>query len=152
MNIAIILYEPEIPPNTGNIIRLAANAGASLHLIEPMGFTLDEKQLRRAGMDYTELAHVVVHANLADCLLSVQPKRLFVVETQCQLRYDQVAFADGDALMFGSESRGLPEEVRLSVPESQQITIPMRAGCRSLNLSNAVAVVVYEAWRQQGFA
>ena len=151
MNIAIILYEPEIPPNTGNIIRLAANAGASLHLIEPMGFTLDEKQLRRAGMDYTELTHVQVHKNLEACLASLQPKRVFALTTKSTNPYDQVVFEDGDALMFGPESRGLPEAVRMSLPENQRITIPMRAGCRSLNLSNAVAVVVYEAWRQKGF-
>lgn len=151
MKLAIILYEPEIPPNTGNIIRLAANAGASLHLIEPMGFSLDEKQLRRAGMDYTELAHVQVHKNLDACLNALQPKRVFMLTTKTTNRYDQVAFEDGDALMFGPESRGLPEAVRMSVPDAQRITIPMRLGCRSLNLSNAVAVVVYEAWRQQAF-
>jgi tRNA (cytidine/uridine-2'-O-)-methyltransferase len=151
MNIAVILYEPEIPPNTGNIIRLSANAGVSLHLVEPMGFSLDEKQLRRAGMDYTELAHVQVHANLEACLAAVQPKRLFAVTTKGSTRYDQVMYQDGDAFMFGPESRGLPESVRLSLPTEQWITIPMKTGCRSLNLSNAVAVVVYEAWRQQAF-
>lgn len=152
MKISVILYEPEIPPNTGNIIRLAANAGVDLHLVEPMGFSLDEKQLRRAGMDYSELAHVQVHPNLAACLTVVQPKRLFAVTTKGQVRYDSVQYDDGDALMFGPESRGLPVDVRMAIPESQWITIPMRAGCRSLNLSNAVSVVVYEAWRQQGFA
>jgi tRNA (cytidine/uridine-2'-O-)-methyltransferase len=151
VKISIILYEPEIPPNTGNIIRLAANAGVALHLVEPMGFSLDEKQLRRAGMDYTELAHVQVHADLPTCLAVVQPKRLFAVTTKGKVRYDTVSYEEGDALMFGPESRGLPADVRLAIPESQWITIPMREGCRSLNLSNAVSVVVYEAWRQQGF-
>jgi tRNA (cytidine/uridine-2'-O-)-methyltransferase len=151
MNISVILYEPEIPPNTGAIIRLSANAGVSLHLIEPMGFTLDEKQVRRAGMDYAELAHVQIHASLADCLAVLQPKRVFALTTKTSNRYDQVSYQDGDALMFGPESRGLPEAVRMSLPEEQRITIPMKAGCRSLNLSNAVSVVVYEAWRQMGF-
>jgi len=151
MSLAVILFEPEIPPNTGNIIRLCANAGASLHLVEPLGFSLDEKALRRAGMDYGELANVTIYPNLADCLAKLQPNRLFALTTKTTNRYDQVAYQAGDALMFGPESRGLPEAVRLSVPETQRITIPMREGCRSLNLSNAVSVVVYEAWRQMGF-
>jgi tRNA (cytidine/uridine-2'-O-)-methyltransferase len=151
LNLSIILYEPEIPPNTGNIIRLSANAGVALHLIEPMGFSLDEKQLRRAGMDYAELAHVQVHPSLADCLAVVQPKRLFAITTKGTVRYDHVQYEDGDALMFGPETRGLPVDVRLTIPENQWLTIPMRAGCRSLNLSNAVSVLVYEAWRQHDF-
>lgn len=151
MKLAIILYEPEIPPNTGNIIRLAANIGASLHLIEPLGFSLDEKQLRRAGMDYTELASVQVYKNLDDCYQQLQPKRVFALTTKSTLTYSNVSFADGDALLFGPESRGLPEAVRMSLPEEQRITIPMQPNCRSLNLANAVAVVAYEAWRQVNF-
>jgi tRNA (cytidine/uridine-2'-O-)-methyltransferase len=152
VSLAVILYEPEIPPNTGNIIRLCANAGASLHLIEPLGFSLDEKALRRAGMDYSELANVRVHPSLEACLAYLTPKRLFVLTTKTTHRYDQVCYQAGDAVMFGPESRGLPEGVRFSVPESQRITIPMRQGCRSLNLSNAVSVVVYEVWRQMDFS
>lgn len=151
MKLAIILYEPEIPPNTGNIIRLAANIGASLHLVEPLGFNLDEKQLRRAGMDYTELANVQVYKNLDDCYQQLQPRRVFALTTKSSLPYSQAQFANGDALLFGPESRGLPEAVRNALPEEQRITIPMQANCRSLNLSNAVAVVTYEAWRQLGF-
>ncbi len=152
MSFSVILYEPEIPPNTGNIIRLCANVGASLHLIEPMGFSLDEKALRRAGMDYRDLIHVTVYPNLEACLTQLKPVRLFALTTKTTNRYDQIRYQAGDALMFGPESRGLPEAVRFSVPEEQRITIPMRPECRSLNLANAVSVVLYEAWRQQDFA
>lgn len=152
MSFSVILYEPEIPPNTGNIIRLCANVGATLHLIEPMGFSLDEKALRRAGMDYRDLIHVSVYPDLATCLAQLTPTRLFALTTKATHRYDRVHYQTGDALMFGPESRGLPEAVRCSVPEHQRLTIPMRPNCRSLNIANAVSVVLYEAWRQQDFA
>lgn len=148
----VILHQPEIPPNTGNIIRLCANAGAGLHLIEPLGFTLDDRRLRRAGLDYHEWVRLRVHASLADCLAELAPTRLFALSTRGELCYTAVAFAPGDALLFGAETRGLPAEVLASLPNAAQLRIPMRAGQRSLNLSNAVAVVLYEAWRQQGFA
>lgn len=148
---AVILYEPEIPPNTGAIIRLCANVGASLHLVEPLGFSLDEKAVRRAGMDYSELAIVQRHASLSACLDSLTPKRIFALSTRGKQRYDQVSYQAGDVFLFGPESRGLPADVLNSLPEDQRLTIPMRVGCRSLNLSNAVSVVMYEAWRQKSF-
>ena len=151
MLIDVILFEPEIPPNTGNIIRLCANSGARLHLIEPMGFSVDDKQLRRAGLDYHEYAELQVHPDLDSCLEVLKPKRLFAVSTRGRQRYDIVEYAEGDALLFGPESRGLPGEVIDSLPAEQRLRLPMRPGNRSLNLSNAVAVLVYEAWRQRGF-
>ncbi|MEZ5464055.1 MAG: tRNA (uridine(34)/cytosine(34)/5-carboxymethylaminomethyluridine(34)-2'-O)-methyltransferase TrmL [Lysobacteraceae bacterium] len=151
MLIDVILFEPEIPPNTGNIIRLCANSGARLHLIEPMGFSVDDKQLRRAGLDYHEFAELRVHADLDACLAALEPKRLFAVSTRGRQRYDRVEYAEGDALLFGPESRGLPGDVIDSLPPEQRLRLPMRPGNRSLNLSNAVAVIVYEAWRQHGF-
>jgi tRNA (cytidine/uridine-2'-O-)-methyltransferase len=148
--IHVALYEPEIPPNTGNIIRLCANSGAQLHLIQPLGFELDDAKLRRAGLDYREWAQVRQHANLA-ALRAELPGRLLAVSTRGGCGYHEVSYADGDILLFGPETRGLPQAVLESVPLEQRIRIPMRPGNRSLNLSNAVAVVVYEAWRQQEF-
>ena len=148
---SVILYEPEIPPNTGNIIRLCANTGTDLHLIEPLGFDLDEKRLRRAGLDYREFVNVRPHASLDACLASLGMPRVFALSTRNSLRYDQATFREGDALLFGPETRGLPREVLDSLPPEQRLRLPMREGNRSLNLSNSAAVVVYEAWRQLGF-
>jgi tRNA (cytidine/uridine-2'-O-)-methyltransferase len=148
---SVILYEPEIPPNTGNIIRLCANTGASLHLVEPLGFDLEEKKLRRAGLDYREFVDVQTHPTLNACLEALDWPRLFALSTRNSLRYDQALFREGDALLFGPETRGLPDEVLASLPAEQKLRLPMREGNRSLNLSNAAAVVVYEAWRQLGF-
>ena len=149
---SVILYEPEIPPNTGNIIRLCANTGAGLHLVEPLGFDLEEKKLRRAGLDYREFVAVKTHASLNDCLEALDGPRLFALSTRNSLRYDQAMFREGDALLFGPETRGLPTEVLAGLPEERRLRLPMREGNRSLNLSNAAAVVVYEAWRQLEFA
>ena len=148
----IILYEPEIPPNTGNIIRLAANTGASLHLIRPLGFELDEPRLKRAGLDYREFADVESHADLDACLQYLGNSRVFGISTRGGTPYADADFAPGDALMFGPETRGLPETVLDSLPAERRLRIPMQAGSRSLNLSNAAAIVLYEALRQQGFA
>lgn len=148
----VILFEPEIPPNTGNIIRLCANVGCSLHLIEPLGFVFDDKRLRRAGLDYQEFAQVQRHANLQECLNVLQQPRLFAFSTKGSRNYAQVQYQDGDAFIFGPETRGLPEEVRNSIPAEQLVKLPMRDGSRSLNLANTVAIAVYEAWRQLGFA
>ena len=147
----IILYQPEIPPNTGNAIRLCANTGARLHLIAPLGFALEDKQLRRAGLDYHEYAAVQVHDSLDAALAKISPLRLFALSTRNSTRYDQPRYAAGDAFLFGPETRGLPDEVLASIPASQRLRLPMRPDNRSLNLSNAVAVVVFEAWRQLGF-
>ena len=148
----VILYQPEIPPNTGNVIRMCANTGARLHLIAPLGFDIDEKAVRRAGMDYAELADVKVWDSLDECLEALGKPRWFAVSTRSATRYDSVQFADGDAFVFGPETRGLPQEVLEACPPERRLRIPMQAGNRSLNLSNAAAVVVYEAWRQRGFA
>jgi tRNA (cytidine/uridine-2'-O-)-methyltransferase len=147
----VILYQPEIPPNTGNVIRMCANTGARLHLIAPLGFDIDEKAVRRAGMDYAELADVKVWQSLDECLQALGKPRWFAVSTRGATQYDSVQFADGDAFVFGPETRGLPQEVLEECPTERRLRIPMRAGNRSLNLSNAAAVVAYEAWRQQGF-
>lgn len=147
----VLLFQPEIPPNTGNAIRLCANTGAQLHLIEPLGFDLGDKQLKRAGLDYHEYARLQVHASLEAALQSIAPRRLFALSTRSTTRYDAPAFADGDAFLFGPETRGLPVEVLEQVPPDQRLRLPMRPHNRSLNLSNAVAVVVFEAWRQLGF-
>lgn len=147
----VILYQPEIPPNTGNIIRLCANTGARLHLVKPLGFTLEDKQLLRAGLDYHEFATIAVHESWADCAAGMKGLRLFAVSTKGTQRYDQVDYAPGDAFVFGPESRGLPAEILMAVSEQERIRVPMVPGNRSLNLSNAVAVVIYEAWRQLGF-
>lgn len=149
--IDIVLYQPEIPPNTGNVIRLCANTGARLHLIEPLGFDLEDRQLRRAGLDYHEYVRLLVHPDLDTALAAIAPKRLFALSTRGQMRYDRPAYADGDAFLFGPETRGLPDEVLATVPETQRLCLPMRPDNRSLNLSNAVAVLVFEAWRQMGF-
>lgn len=147
--IAVALYEPEIPPNTGNIIRLCANTGAALHLIEPLGFRMDDRELRRAGLDYHEYARVQVHPSLP-ALLSARPAtRLLAFSTRGTERHDQITYTDEDLLLFGPESRGLPAAVLGTA--AHIVRIPMRSGVRSLNLSNAVAVAVYEAWRQVGF-
>jgi len=148
----VILFQPEIPPNTGNVIRLCANTGCRLHLIEPLGFDLSEPQLRRAGLDYHDLAVLETHASLAACLAKLQPPRLLVVETGGAQRHTDVQYQLRDALLFGRETSGLPAEVLTSVPREQHLCIPMRPGNRSLNLSNSVAVVVFEAWRQLSFA
>ncbi|MFA7592558.1 MAG: tRNA (uridine(34)/cytosine(34)/5-carboxymethylaminomethyluridine(34)-2'-O)-methyltransferase TrmL [Thiohalobacteraceae bacterium] len=147
----VILYQPEIPPNTGNIIRLCANTGSRLHLIHPLGFVLEDSKLRRAGLDYHEWAEVRDHPDLATFLQEVQPARLFAMSTRGTRRYDQAAFAAGDAFLFGPETRGLPAALLGSLAPEQILRLPMRPNVRSLNLSNSVAVVVYEAWRQAGF-
>ena len=148
----VLLYQPEIPPNTGNVIRLCANTGARLHLIEPLGFAMEDRQLRRAGLDYHEFASVRVHPGLDAALAAIRPMRLFALSTRGQVRHDQPRYADGDAFLFGPETRGLPAEVLDAIPPAQRLRLPMQPGNRSLNLSNAVAVVVFEAWRQSGFA
>ena len=147
----IVLFQPEIPPNTGNVIRLCANTGSTLHLVRPLGFDLHNKNARRAGLDYHDLAAVQIHQSLEACLQALEGVRLFAVETSGTRPYAQAEYQPGDALIFGSERRGLPLKVLDLIPPERQLTIPMRAGNRSLNLSNAVALVVYEAWRQNGF-
>lgn len=147
----VILYQPEIPPNTGNVIRLCANTGARLHLIRPLGFSLEDAQLRRAGLDYREYAEMRVHDTLDIALAEIAPTRLFALSTRNATRYDAIAYARGDAFLFGPETRGLPDDVLAAIPDGQRLRLPMRPGNRSLNLSNAVAVTVFEAWRQQGF-
>jgi tRNA (cytidine/uridine-2'-O-)-methyltransferase len=147
----VILYQPEIPPNTGNIIRLCANTGARLHLVKPLGFSLEDKQLLRAGLDYHEFATISVYECWADCAAGFKDRRLFAVSTKGAQRYDLVDYAAGDVFVFGPESRGLPIEILRSVADRHCIRVPMVPGNRSLNLSNAVAVVIYEAWRQVGF-
>lgn len=147
----IVLYEPEIPPNTGNIMRLCANTGFSLHLIEPLGFTLAEKQLRRAGLDYRDQATTTQYRNWQAFLDAVQPQRMFALSTKGTRCYSDVRFESGDAVVFGPETRGLTQAFRDSFPADQILRLPMQADSRSLNLSNTVAVVAYEAWRQWGF-
>lgn len=149
---SLILYEPEIPPNTGNIIRLCANTGTGLHLIEPLGFELDEPRLRRAGLDYREFADVAVHENLEDCLQALNEPRVFALSTRGATRYSHAQFKSGDAFLFGPETRGLPNAVLDSLPPEQTLRLPMQPDNRSLNLSNAAAIIIYEAWRQAGFA
>ena len=148
----VILYQPEIPPNTGNIIRLCANTGAELHLVEPLGFELDEPRLKRAGLDYREFADVATHPDLDACLEALGRPRVFALSTRNATRHADVRYREGDAFLFGPETRGLPQSVLDSLPDEQRLRLPMREGNRSLNLSNAVAVVVFEAWRQCGFA
>jgi len=147
----IVLFQPEIPPNTGNVIRLCANTGAQLHLIRPLGFALDDRRLRRAGLDYHEYATLKVHDSYEDFLREVRPARVFACTTRGRQDYSAVAYREGDVLLFGAESRGLPQEIIDSLPPEQRLRIPMRPGNRSLNLSNAVAVILYEAWRQNGY-
>ena len=148
---SLILFEPEIPPNTGNIIRLCANTGASLHLVEPLGFDLDDKKLRRAGLDYREFAAVTTHASLDECLTALGQPRVFALSTRGRSQHDEPDYQAGDAFLFGPETRGLPQAVLDALPAEQRLRLPMRDGSRSLNLSNSAAVVVYEAWRQLGF-
>jgi tRNA (cytidine/uridine-2'-O-)-methyltransferase len=148
----IILYQPEIPPNTGNIMRLCANTGARLHLVEPLGFVLADKQLRRAGLDYREWAAVRTYADIEQLLAALAPARLYAFSTRGHTRYTEVRFQAGDAFMFGPETRGLPPALLAQVAPGAQLRLPLVPGNRSLNLSNAVAVVLYEAWRQLGFA
>lgn len=147
----LIIYEPEIPPNTGNMIRLCANAGVRLNLVHPLGFSLDEPRLRRAGLDYHEFARIEEHASLADCLATLKFPRVFAFSTRAARIYTDASFVSGDALLFGPETRGLPQEVLDALPAEQRLRIPLCPGNRSLNLSNAAAIAVYEAWRQQGF-
>ena len=148
----VILFEPEIPPNTGNLIRLCANAGATLHLVHPLGFTLSDAQVKRAGLDYHEMASVREHASLAACLATLAAARVFALTTRATRSVYDAAFAVGDAFLFGPETRGLPPVVLDTFAPELRLRIPMRSGNRSLNLSNAAAVTVYEAWRQLGFA
>lgn len=147
----LILFQPEIPPNTGNIIRLCANTGAGLHLVKPLGFTLDDKQLQRAGLDYHEYARLTVHENWPACLQHFAGRRLFAATTKGGAGYSDISYESGDAFVFGPETRGLPAEILTTFPNERRIRIPMLAQSRSLNLSNAAAVVIYEAWRQIGF-
>ena len=148
----IVLVEPEIPPNTGNVIRLCANTGAELHLVEPLGFRWDDRQLKRAGLDYHEFARVFRHANWDACKAALAGRRRFAVTTRGGQRFDTPAFQADDVFVFGRETSGLPAEVMAEFSENQRLRLPMLDGQRSLNLSNAVAVMVFEAWRQQGFA
>jgi tRNA (cytidine/uridine-2'-O-)-methyltransferase len=148
----VVLYQPEIPPNTGNVIRLCANSGARLHLVRPLGFDLDHAKLRRAGLDYHEFAQLEVHDDLDAFVVSVKPQRLFALSTRGRTLYTNVQFGANDAVVFGPETRGLPQTFLDALPPQQRLRLPMRPDNRSLNLSNAVAVVVYEAWRQHGFA
>jgi tRNA (cytidine/uridine-2'-O-)-methyltransferase len=147
----VILYEPEIPPNTGNVIRLCANTGARLHLVHPLGFDLSERRMRRAGLDYHEYADVTEHQSLPECLAAMAPANIYAFSTRGQRAYTDPAYTDGDALIFGPETRGLPQSLLDSLDPSQVLRLPMRPNNRSLNLANTVAVAVYEAWRQQGF-
>ena len=152
MELHIALVAPEIAPNTGNIIRLCANVGASLHLVQPLGFSLDDRQLKRGGLDYHELTDIRVHANFEDFAKVLEGHRMFTFGSRHTRRYDSVSFEEGDVLVFGAERHGLPGDVAASVPEQQRLAIPMRPANRSLNLANAVSVVAYEAWRQHDFA
>ena len=147
----IVLFEPEIPPNTGNVIRLAANTGAQLHLVEPLGFTLEDSQLKRAGLDYHEYASMRVHPGWEACVTALAGRRMFALSTRNSLVYSEIAFRDEDVFVFGPETRGLPADLLAALPDTQRLRIPMRPHNRSLNLSNAVAVVLLEAWRQLGF-
>jgi len=148
----VILFQPEIPANTGNVIRLCANSGADLHLVRPLGFAMDDARLRRAGLDYHEYASVAVHDDLAACLAVLGAPRLFAFSTRSRVRYSDARFRAGDALLFGCESAGLPDEVLEVVPAAARLRLPMRPDSRSLNLSNSVAIAVYEAWRQLDFS
>jgi len=148
----VVLYQPEIPPNTGNIVRLCANTGSVLHLVRPLGFSLGNRQLARAGLDYRDFAEVRVHDRWGDCVEGLRGRRLFTVSTRGETRYDLPDFRIGDGFLFGAETRGLPDDVLASVEPGHRLRIPMAPGGRSLNLANAVAVVIYEAWRQVRFA
>jgi tRNA (cytidine/uridine-2'-O-)-methyltransferase len=148
----IVLYRPEIPPNAGNVIRLAANTGARLHLVEPLGFSLEDRQLRRAGLDYHEMANVQVHRDWTACRAALAGRRWFAVSTHGAVNYAEPRYAAGDAFVFGPETSGLPQDLLEEFAAERRLRLPMRPGNRSLNLSNAVAVVVFEAWRQLGFS
>ena len=148
----IVLVEPEIPSNAGNLIRLSANTGARLHLVEPLGFAMDDKQLRRAGLDYHEYASVRTHRDWRSCRTFLDGRRMFAFTTKATRLYSEPAYGRGDVLVFGSETRGLPDDALKDLPDECRLRLPMRPGNRSINLSNAVAVVVFEAWRQRGFA
>lgn len=148
----IVLFEPEIPPNTGNIIRLCANAGAKLHLVKPLGFELSDKHLKRAGLDYHEYADLTVHENWSACAQALQGKRLFALTTKGSTRHSDLQFQDEDVFVFGPESRGLPEDIRAQFEPGHRVRLPMLPHSRSLNLSNSAAILLYEAWRQVGFS
>jgi tRNA (cytidine/uridine-2'-O-)-methyltransferase len=148
----LILYQPEIPPNTGNIIRVCANTGTRLHLVHPLGFELDDRRLRRAGLDYREFATLSEYPSLEACLMKLAGRRLFALSTRGSRSYSEASFAEDDVFLFGPETRGLPQQTLDALPQDQCLRIPMRPDNRSLNLSNSVAVVIYEAWRQCGFA
>jgi tRNA (cytidine/uridine-2'-O-)-methyltransferase len=148
----VVLVEPEIPPNTGNAIRLCANTGFTLHLVKPLGFSMDRKSVRRSGLDYRDLADVKIHADLDACFQALGEARLFTIETTGSHLYSEARFEAGDAVLFGSERRGLPVRVLDHVPRERQLVVPMRPNNRSLNLSNTVALVMYEAWGQHGYA
>jgi tRNA (cytidine/uridine-2'-O-)-methyltransferase len=147
----IVLVQPEIPPNAGNVIRLAANTGAHLHLVEPLGFAMDDRQLKRAGLDYHDLASLTVHTSWDECRHALSGRRMYALTTRGTRRYSEAEFRLGDVFVFGSETSGLPETLLQEFPEERRLRLPMLAGNRSVNLSNAVAVVVFEAWRQIGF-
>lgn len=147
----IVLFEPEIPPNTGNIIRLCANTGASLHLVKPLGFTLEDKQLKRAGLDYHEYASLQVHENWTACKTALAGRRMFALTTKGSTCHASIAFRKGDVFVFGPETRGLPEEIRAEFTPEHRVRLPMLPNSRSLNLSNSAAILLYEAWRQIGF-
>ena len=147
----IVLFQPEIPPNAGNAIRLAANTGAQLHFVEPLGFSMDDRQLKRAGLDYHEYASLRVHPDWASCMASFQGRRIFALTTTAERNLFDVQFRENDVFAFGPETSGLPQEMLDGFPPDMRLRLPMRAGNRSLNLSNAVAVTVFEAWRQLGF-
>lgn len=148
----LVLFQPEIPPNTGNIIRLCANTGASLHLVEPLGFALEDKQLKRAGLDYHEYATLKVHRDWEACLAALEGRRMFALSTRGSRPYQEVEYREGDVFVFGPETRGLPQELLETFAPEQRIRLPMLPHSRSLNLSNSAAVITYEAWRQNGFA
>lgn len=152
MRLHVALFQPEIPPNTGNVIRLCANTGAALHLIRPLGFELDDRRLKRAGLDYHEWADMAVHDSLEACLAAASPGTVYAFSTRARHNYTQASFREGDLLLFGPETRGLPESVLNSLPPPQRLRIPMADASRSMNLANAVAVGLYEAWRQLGFS
>jgi len=147
----VVLYQPEIPPNTGNIMRLCANTGTQLHLIKPLGFKLEDKELRRAGLDYREWAEVRTHASLGDFLTEMKPARLLAFSTKAQRLYTEMQYRENDSLLFGPETRGLPQNLLDTFPQEHRLRLPLMPGNRSLNLSNTVAIAVYEAWRQLGF-
>jgi len=147
----IVLFEPEIPPNTGNIIRLCANAGARLHLVKPLGFELSDKHLKRAGLDYHEYAELTVHENWTACQQALNGKRMFALTTKGSTRHTDLQFKDEDVFVFGPETRGLPEDIRAQFAAEHRVRLPMLPHSRSLNLSNSAAILLYEAWRQVGF-